>query len=191
MIPFVWSHFDCKLKCKFCKYFILPGMNNDTVNFLELNPLERKRLRAAKIRVKEIHYHPVNDLQTILEISKIRAMELFALSEFQSIPSIGIRFAYDLISMGYYSLDDLKGEDGAKLTDRFERQTCAWVDPCVEDQFRLVVHRAQDPNTSKKWWDFTAERKRFRAANGYPADRPEKPWFELPQYSAQRLSAAK
>jgi hypothetical protein len=88
--------------------------------------------------------------------------------------------------MGYYSLEHLKGEDGAKLTDRFELQTGAWIDPCVEDQFRLVVHYALDPNSRKNWWDFTAERKRFRAASGYPADRPGKPWFELPQYSRQR-----
>lgn len=161
-------------------------MNNDTVNFLDLTAVERKQLRAAKIRVKEIHHHPVTDLQSILKVSKIRAMELFALSEFQSIPSIGIRFAYDLISMGYYSLEHLKGEDGAELTDRFELQRGAWIDPCVEDQFRLVVHYALYPSSRKNWWDFTAERKRFRAASGYPADRPGKPWFELPQYSRQR-----
>lgn len=154
-------------------------MNNETRNFLELNPVERKRLRTAKIRVKEIHHHTVSDLQSILQVPKIRAMELFALSEFQSIPSIGIRFAYDLISMGYYSLEHLKNEDAAKLTDQFELQTGAWVDPCVEDQFRLVVHYAMDTTSRKNWWDFTAERKRFRAEKGYPAGRPEKAWFEL------------
>lgn len=161
-------------------------MKNDTRNFLELNPVERRQLRAAKIRVNEIHHHSLTDLQSILRVPKIRAMELFALSEFQSIPSIGIRFAYDLISMGYYSLEQLKNEDPAKLTDRFELQTGAWVDPCVEDQFRLVVHYAQDPSSRKNWWDFTAERKRFRAANGYPAGRPEKAWFELAQYSREQ-----
>ncbi len=156
------------------------------MNFLDLTAVERKKLRATKIRVREIHLHPVENLESILQVSKIRAMELFALSEFQSIPSIGIRFAYDLISMGYYSLEDLKNEDGAELTDRFELQRGAWIDPCVEDQFRLVVHCAMDPSSRKNWWDFTAERKRFRAVSGYPADRPQKPWFELPQYSRQR-----
>lgn len=162
-------------------------MNNDTRNFLALTPVERRQLRAAKIRVKEIHHHSISDLESILNVSKIRAMELYALSEFQSIPSIGIRFAYDLISMGYYSLEHLKKEDPAKLTDRYELQTGAWVDPCVEDQFRLVVHYATNPYSHKNWWDFTAERKRFRAANGYPTDRPKKAWFELPQYSSVRV----
>ncbi len=56
-------------------------------------------------------------------------MELRALSEFQSIPSIGIRFAHDLISLGLYSLADVKGKDPAKLLDRFEQQLGVWIDP--------------------------------------------------------------
>src|SRR5437762_7019239 len=98
---------------------------------LDITAPERKCLRAAGIRIKEIHLHSVKELQSILHVSKIRAMELYALSEFQSLPSIGIRFAYDLISMGYYSLKQLKGKEGVKLTDQFEVQTGAWVDPCV------------------------------------------------------------
>jgi hypothetical protein len=53
-----------------------------------------------------MHLHKIEVLQKLLDTSKIRAMELFALSEFQSLPSIGIRFAHDLIWMGYYSLQD-------------------------------------------------------------------------------------
>ncbi|AQT83292.1 hypothetical protein B1222_00565 [Paenibacillus larvae subsp. pulvifaciens] len=42
---------------------------------------------------------------------------------------------------------------------------------CVEDQFRLVVYYANNPESNKKWWDFTEERKHYRETNGYPSDR--------------------
>src|SRR5882724_4108010 len=102
-------------------------MSDHTRNYLDITAGERKKLRAGRIRVKEIHLHTMSELQSVLQVSKIRAMELFALSEFQSLPSIGIRFAYDLVSMGYYSLKQLKRKDGAKLTDQFEIQTGAWI----------------------------------------------------------------
>lgn len=61
-----------------------------------------------------------------------------------------------------------------------------WVDPCVEDQFRLVVHYANHPNSKHNWWNFTPERKAFREKNGYPSTRPKKPWFESPQYQTSK-----
>jgi len=159
---------------------------------LDITAAERKKLRAYKIKVREIHHHSIKSLQGMLNSSKIRAMELFALSEFQSLPSIGVRFAHDLISMGYYSLKDLKGKDGAKLTDQLERQIGAWSDPCVEDQFRLVVYYANSPDRHKTWWAFTPERKAFREKHGYPANRPKRPWFELEQYqTTNRIKASK
>jgi AraC-like DNA-binding protein len=166
-------------------------MSDLSKNHLEITASERKRLRAANIRLKEIHHHNVSELQSLLQLSKIRATELYALSEFQSLPSIGIRFAHDLISMGFYSLKQLKGKDGAKLTDQFEIQNGVWIDPCVEDQFRLVVHYAAHPDAHKNWWDFTKERKAFREKNGYPSDRPGQPWFELPQYQVTNSLSAK
>jgi hypothetical protein len=52
----------------------------------------------------------------------------------------------------------------------------------VEDQFRLVVHFANTHDTTKKWWDFTSARKKFRAENGYPKSRPKKSWVEIVGY---------
>jgi AraC-like DNA-binding protein len=166
-------------------------MSEPSRNPLSITAGERRRLRAANIRIKEIHMHPVRELKALLNISKIRAMELIALSEFQSLPSIGVRFAHDLISMGYYSLKQLKGKDGARLTDQFEVQSGVWIDPCVEDQFRLVVHYAEHPDSHRNWWDFTSERKAFRAKNGYPPTRPKAAWFELPEYQLQQLTPGK
>lgn len=150
---------------------------------------ERSKLRANKIRVGEIHHHPVQHLMDILHVPRIRAMELFALSEFQSVPSVGVRFASDLISMGYYSLRDLQGKDPVLLLGRFEKALGAWTDPCVEDQFRLVVHHAQHPGSVKNWWDFTNERKAYREAHGYPPSRPKVAWFQLPRYKAANALA--
>lgn len=157
---------------------------SDARNAFDISPLEKKKLRANGIKVKEMHHHSVAELQALLGVSKIRAMELYALSEFQSLPSIGIRFAHDMISMGYYSLRDVKKLDGASLTDQFERHLGAWADPCQEDQFRLIIHYAHHPTVHRNWWDFTAERKAFREKQGYPANRPTQPWFELPRYQA-------
>lgn len=118
-------------------------------------------------------------------------MELHALSEFQSLPSIGVRFAHDLISMGFYSLDELKKKDPVKLIHTLEKQVGAWADPCLEDQFRLVVHYAKNRNSKKNWWDFTPERKAYRQQYGYPKDRPAKAWYELEEYKIHNSIPAK
>jgi len=166
-------------------------MSNYSLNPLEVTPEEVKKLRALRIKKAEIHHHSVSELQDWLNISKKRAKELYALSQFQSLPHIGIRFAHDLISMGFYSLNDLKGKDGARLTDQFEKQIGAWIDPCLEDQFRLIVHYAKHPDSKLNWWDFTPERKAFREKHGYPANRPKQPWFELPSYqTSKRIPAS-
>jgi AraC-like DNA-binding protein len=166
-------------------------MNNDEI-VIAVTSGEKKRLREHKIKVGEVHHHSVTEIISLLNVSKIRAMELYALSEFQSVPSVGIRFASDLISMGFYSLHELKKKNGAKLTDQYEVQCGVWADPCVEDQFRLVVHYAHHPDSKKNWWDFTAERKAFRLKSGYPSTRPKKPWFELPRFqTSSRITASK
>src|SRR3954466_2147496 len=100
-------------------------MSKTDLNPLAITPAEMQKLRGLKIRKNELHHHTVAELQAWMDIPKARAKELYALSEFQSIPSIGIRFAHDLISMGYHSLRDLKGKDGARLTHQYEKQVGA------------------------------------------------------------------
>lgn len=160
-------------------------MKNKTTIRLGLTPEETKRLRANKIRVSDISGYLVDDLSVLLNVPATRAKEIYALAEFQSVPSVGIKFAQDLISLGYYSLDELKEKDGAKLIDDLELSTGTWIDPCVEDQCRLVVDYANNRDNSKKWWDFTEERKKYRLEYGYPANRPQKAWFELEKYQAK------
>ncbi|NEW81159.1 MAG: Pathogenicity locus [Mariniphaga sp.] len=157
-------------------------MKSKTNIKLDLSHNEQKRLRTNKIKYSRITEYLVDDLSMLLNVPPTRAKEIYALAEFQLIPSIGIKFAQDLISLGYYSLDELKEKDGAKLIEDLELSAGTWIDPCVEDQCRLAVDYANNRDNCKKWWDFTDERKKYRLENGYPANRPQKAWFELEKY---------
>ncbi|MFK7982813.1 MAG: helix-hairpin-helix domain-containing protein [Saprospiraceae bacterium] len=143
---------------------------------LPLTPTEKKNLRKNKSKIASIPNYSINELGAILEISPERAKEIHALAIFQQIPSIGIKFAEDLVFLGYFSLTELVNQDGAKLVEEYERKKGYWIDSCVEDQFRLVVHYAQTKDDSKKWWDFTAKRKQYRLTYGYPTNRPTATW---------------
>lgn len=148
-----------------------------TIKF-NLEDSERKILRSKKVRIADIPNYAADELEVLLDVSKERAKELFALIEFQKIPSIGIRFAEDLVFLGYHNIEEFIGKDGAKLFDEYEQKKGYWVDACVEDQFRLIVYFANTGDFSKKWWDFTTERKEHRSKNGYPARRPTIAWHK-------------
>ncbi|MFK7922372.1 MAG: helix-hairpin-helix domain-containing protein [Bacteroidia bacterium] len=154
-------------------------MKNQRNLKLELSDTERKNLRKNKVRKSDILDFSSDELEKILNVSEARAKEIYALADFQRIPSIGIEFAKDLVFLGYYSIEELKGKSGASLTDEYEKKKGYKTDPCVEDQFRLAVDFSGNNDYSKKWWDFTSERKQFRSEFGYPTDRPKKNWTEI------------
>lgn len=160
-------------------------MKNKTNIKLPLTDIEKANLRKHKIKIANILDFATDELEVLLNATTERAKEIYALAEFQTVPSIGIKFAEDLVFLGYYSLKELKEKDGAKLTDDYEKKLGYWVDPCVEDQFRLVVNYANTNDTTKTWWNFTEERKKFRTDNGYPISRPKKAWFETLGYERQ------
>ena len=145
---------------------------------VDLTSAEKKKLRTSKVKMSDLHSYSADELEVLLGASADRAKEVHALIEFQQIPSIGIEFARDLIALGYYAIDELKHKQGAKLTDDFEKLKGFWIDPCVEDQFRLAVYYANTRDKSKNWWAFTKERKQYREQNGYPASRPKTAWHE-------------
>ncbi|MEJ0101212.1 MAG: helix-hairpin-helix domain-containing protein [Bacteroidota bacterium] len=149
---------------------------------LSLTDFEKANLRKNKVKICEILDYAPDELEVLLNTTAERAREIYALAEFQTVPSIGIKFAADLIFLGYYSLNELQNKDGAKLTDEYEQKKGYWIDPCIEDQFRLVVNFAETKDTTKMWWDFTGERKKYRLENGYPASRPKKAWHETIGY---------
>jgi hypothetical protein len=144
--------------------------------------VEKVNLRKNKVKIADILDFGTDELEVLLNATTERAKEIYALAEFQTVPSVGIKFSEDLVFLGYYSLNELKNKNGAKLTDEYELKKGYWTDPCVEDQFRLVVNFANTHDTKKTWWDFTEERKKFRTENGYPKNRPQKAWFETLGY---------
>ena len=146
---------------------------------LNLTPEEKQMLRRKKFRIKDIPDLATDEIEQLLEVPYERAREIHAWVEFQLVPSIGIRFAEDLVFLGYYSLEQLKSEDGHRLFEAFERKKGFWMDACVEDQFLLAVHYANTQDRSKKWWDFTPIRKEYRVEHPYPATRPRAAWYEV------------
>lgn len=154
-------------------------MKSKTNIKLELSDTERKNLRKNKIKKSEILEYASDELAVLLNVSEARAKEIYALADFQQIPSIGIEFAKDLVFLGYFSVEELNGKSGAELTDHYEKKKGYKTDPCVEDQFRLAVDFAKNRDYSKKWWDFTNDRKKYRIEIGYPKDRPKINWTEV------------
>lgn len=154
-------------------------MSKKTNMQLDLTDSERMALRKNKVTKVKILNYDVDELVELLKVSENRTREIYALADFQQIPSIGIKFAKDLIFLGYYSVEELKDKSGAELTNAYEKQKGFKTDPCVEDQFRLVVNFAKHRNFSKSWWDFTTERKEYRSEHGYPQDRPKMNWTEV------------
>ncbi|MBD1384653.1 Pathogenicity locus [Mucilaginibacter rigui] len=152
-----------------------------TINY-RLTVAEKQVLKTKKISQKQLQDYATDEISSLLRASAQRTKELNALAEFQSIPSLGINFAEELISQGYYTLDQLKGKSAVELFDAFEQHSGTWADPCVEDSYRLLVHYIENRDNTKRWWDFTAERKAYRKQYGYPADRPKKPWYESGEY---------
>lgn len=150
-----------------------------------LTVTEKASLRKGRVSAGQLQQMSVAMIAEILNCEVARAKEIHALAVFTSIPSIGIKFAEDLISIGYFSLGALADKTGPELIHELELKTGVWQDPCVEDQCRLVADVARNGNTGRQWWHFTAERKVYRAQHGYPPDRPTKAWYELLGYPAR------
>ncbi len=149
---------------------------------ITLTNFEKQKLRIYKVKITDIKNFAVDELAVMLDTSFERAREIYALAEFQSIPSVGIKFAEDLIFLGYYSISELKGNTGAHLLEAFELKKGYVTDPCVEDQFRLTVYYGNTNDNTKNWWNFTEERKQYRLKNGYPLNRPKTAWHETQDY---------
>jgi hypothetical protein len=149
---------------------------------LELTLIEKQQLRERKVSLKALRDYAPDEIAAMLNASPERAKELTALAEFQSIPSLGVGFAKELIAQGYYALEQLKGKSAVELFDAYEKHCGCWADPCVEDSYRLLVHYIEHKDDNKRWWDFTKERKAYRAEFGFLGDRPVTAWYETDQY---------
>jgi hypothetical protein len=149
---------------------------------LDLTGDEKQLLKQKKVPFKTLIDYAPDEIVSLLNANETRAREIHALIEFQSIPSLGHGFARELMSQGYYSLEQLRGKDAVTLFEAYEKHCGAWADPCVEDSYRLLVHYIEHRDDSKRWWSFTAERKAYRAKHGFKSDRPKTAWHELERY---------
>ena len=68
---------------------------------------EKQSMRKNKIRICDLPNYAIDELEVVMAITYERAKEICALMEFQSIKTIGIKFAEDLVSMGFYSIHEL------------------------------------------------------------------------------------
>jgi hypothetical protein len=148
----------------------------------ELSAEEKSILKQQGVKQKMLHGYVPNEIAALLNASPDRTLELAALAEFQNIPSLWIGFAKELMAQGYYSLEQLKGKSAVELFDAYEKHSGSWADPCVEDSYRLLVHYIEHKDESKRWWDFSKERKAYRAEFGFPKDRPVTAWYETDNY---------
>jgi hypothetical protein len=153
----------------------------------ELSSFEKQALKQQKISQKQLQDYAPDEIAAVLNASAQRARELTALAEFQSIPSLGTGFAKELMAQGYYSLEQLAGKTAVELFDAFEKHCGCWADPCVEDSYRLLVHYIEHRDDSKRWWNFTTERKAYRQKFGFPADRPVTAWYETGQFPKMQV----
>ncbi|TWI60043.1 helix-hairpin-helix domain-containing protein [Halalkalibacter nanhaiisediminis] len=146
---------------------------------LPLTKAERDSLRKFKIKIRDIYHLDLEYLSEILDVTLERANIIRGLAIFQYVPSIGQKLAEKLVyHLQIYSLDDIKGKDGAELFDQLEETLGVWIDGSVEDQIRCVISFAHSSNGDKQWFDFTEERKEYRKKKGYPKSRPTKAWYE-------------
>lgn len=124
-------------------------MKSKTNIKLPLNDFEKASLKKNKVKIADIPDYAPDELEVLLNSTPEKAKEINALAEFQTIPSIGLKFAQALVFLGYFSPGELKNRDGAELANEYEQKKGHWIDPCVEDQFRLVVHYAKTNDTIK------------------------------------------
>ncbi|MBC7759738.1 MAG: hypothetical protein H7069_12840 [Phormidesmis sp. FL-bin-119] len=70
---------------------------------LPLTDIEKTNLRKNKIKIANILAFTTDVLEALLNATTERVKEIYALAEFQTVPSIGVKFAEDLVFLGYYS----------------------------------------------------------------------------------------
>src|SRR6202035_1645195 len=96
---------------------------------LNLSESEKISLRKNGLNQSRLKEFAADELAVLLNSGANRAKEVAALIIFQTIPSIGPKFARDLISIGYRTIDELAGKDAPGLLDELERKQGFWTDP--------------------------------------------------------------
>ena len=82
-----------------------------------------------------------------------------SINKFTDIPNVGKAMEADFKVLGLKNPSELIGQDPYKLHQKLCELTGIRQDPCVIDVFISAV-RYMEGGPPKKWWEFTAERKR-------------------------------
>lgn len=83
-----------------------------------------------------------------------------SLKRLTDIPNVGKAMEQDFLLLGINHPVELIGRDPYQLFQQLCEVTQAKHDPCVLDVFISAV-RYMEGGPPKKWWEFTAERKRM------------------------------
>ena len=73
---------------------------------------ERNSLRSHDFKISQLLDLILDELTVALRSTDVRTKKLNALASFQTIRSMGIRFAEDLLFLGYYFIAKLKEKGG-------------------------------------------------------------------------------
>ena len=77
-------------------------------------------------------------------------------TDLTKIPGVGPNMEKHLVSLGYSSLDSLKGADPEKLYEQDRKNHSGTLDRCVLYVYRLAVYYAEneirDPEKLNWWW---------------------------------------
>ena len=71
-------------------------------------------------------------------------MESSSLQQLQQIPGVGKTIARDMLNIGIYSIDDLKGLQAELLYDRLCQFKAFQVDRCMLYVFRCAIYYASN-----------------------------------------------
>ena len=78
---------------------------------------------------------------------------------FQDIPNVGKAIERDFTTLGLTQPIELTGKDPYQMYEDLCNATHTRIDPCVIDIFISAV-RYMEGEPPKKWWEYTAERKK-------------------------------
>lgn len=86
------------------------------------------------------------------------------IKKLQDIPNVGKAIEKNLILLGIKEPAELIGKDPYQMYNELCNITGKRLDPCVIDIFISAV-RYMEGGPSKRWWEFTDERKKKMSVN--------------------------
>ncbi|MCP4656352.1 MAG: hypothetical protein GY856_13145 [bacterium] len=128
---------------------------------LNLDLDEREQIEEADFRVTRLAAVDPEELAERSALPLERCEELVALSQFQTLGSVGPNSAEDLWKLGFGSLDSLRGADPSQMYRQLSRMVGQKLDPCVEDVFRCAVAQVNFPDLPRplrQWWMWKEQR---------------------------------